>query len=223
MRRNVAVILAGGIGQRAGLGGPKQLQVLADGRTVLETCVSAFAACRQVDEIVVVMHADHIAKARQILSAYPVTWVAGGRERWESSWNAIRAVRMNDELRMTNVLLHDCARPFVSKELIERVCEALKEHEAVTVAVPMTDTLYRVQDGQVEEIPERKDYMRAQTPQAFRIEVIEEAYKRALADEKGIVATDDCGIMRRYKADTPIYIIEGEETNRKLTYKEDFE
>jgi 2-C-methyl-D-erythritol 4-phosphate cytidylyltransferase len=62
--------------------------------------------------------------------------------------------------------------------------------------------------------------MRAQTPQAFHLGVIREAYRRAM-DTGHIEATDDCGILRRYMPEVPIYIVEGEEQNKKITYKED--
>jgi 2-C-methyl-D-erythritol 4-phosphate cytidylyltransferase len=126
---------------------------------------------------------------------------------------------------------HDAARPFVSQEIISHVAEGLKNHLAVTVAVPVTDTLYKVQctrnkgqrtKGQpiVESIQNRNEFMRAQTPQAFHYLVIGPAYMRAI--EKGkIEATDDVGILMKYNPEVEVYIVEGEEANRKITYKED--
>ena len=216
----VAVILAGGTGSRAGAGVAKQFRRLDDGRTVIETCVEAFAACGCIDRIVVVMHPDHVAEADKLLMPYRLSIIAGGDERWQSSLNAIKALAHNrNEL---NVLLHDCARPFVSKRIIEDVCQALQDHEAVTVAVPATDTLYQVADGQVVAVPQRQDFMRAQTPQAFRLSLIERAYRLALSDPDGIAATDDCGIVRKYVPDQKIFIVPGEESNRKLTFASDF-
>ena len=129
-----------------------------------------------------------------------------------------------------NLLLHDAARPFVSQEIIDRVCEALEQHEAVTVAIPSTDTIYEMADGKVARIPQRSTIMRAQTPQAFRLELIAEAYTKALGvdnlsaeacAEAHIPATDDCGIVHEHMPQVPIYIIEGEEQNKKITFKED--
>jgi len=220
--RNIAVILAGGTGSRAGAGVPKQFRRLEDGRTSLEACVQAFAASRSISEIVVVMHPDHIAQAQQLLRDKAVTIIAGGSERWESSRNAIRHLATLQE--EANILLHDCARPFVSQRIIDDVCRALETHEAVTMAVPMTDTLYKVESlkWKVESIPPRSEYMRAQTPQAFRLSLIERAYRLALSDPDGVAATDDCGIVNKYIPEQPIYIVEGEEANRKLTYASDF-
>jgi 2-C-methyl-D-erythritol 4-phosphate cytidylyltransferase len=92
----------------------------------------------------------------------------------------------------------------------------------VTVAVPATDTLYQVADGQVVAVPQRQDFMRAQTPQAFRLSLIERAYRVALSDPDGIAATDDCGIVRKYLPVQKIFIVPGEESNRKLTFASDF-
>lgn len=214
---NIAVILAAGTGTRAGAGEPKQFRRLPDGRTVLETCVAAFAGL--VDSICVVTHPDYAERTRALLQDDRILVVNGGKERWESSWHAIQAL---SDVADANLLVHDCARPFVSARIIGDVCKALETHEAVTVAVPATDTLYRVQNGCVAEIPQRAEYMRAQTPQAFRLSLIRRAYELALQDPDGVAVTDDCGIVRHYMPGQEIYIVTGEEANRKLTYKEDF-
>ena len=236
---NIAVILAGGIGARVGGGVPKQLLPLADGRSVLEHAVAAFEQSPCIDEVCVVMHPDYIAYAEQMLLAN--AWqkvsqiVPGGKERWESSVNAIRrlgdkAIRREANGEEINLLLHDAARPFVSQEIIARVCEALEEHEAVTVAIPSTDTVYEMVDGKVARIPQRSTIMRAQTPQAFRLELIAEAYAKALGVDNlnaevcavcSLPATDDCGIVHKHMPKVPIYIVEGEEQNKKITFKED--
>lgn len=240
MRRNIAVILAGGIGSRAGAGLPKQLRALPDGRTVLQTCLDTFRACPMIDEICVVMHPDYMSYVPE-----GVHCIAGGKERWESSWNAIQWLAMHDAqctMYNVNILLHDCARPFVSQRILDDVCQALETHDAVTVAVPATDTMYVVggsqctmHDVRLVDIPDRKTMFRAQTPQAFHLDVIREAYEKMQADRPMenskwcmvnrpmVNPTDDCGILHRYMPEVPIYIVEGEESNRKLTFKEDFE
>ncbi|MBR5854302.1 MAG: 2-C-methyl-D-erythritol 4-phosphate cytidylyltransferase [Paludibacteraceae bacterium] len=235
--QNIAVILAGGIGARVGGNTPKQLLPLSDGHSVLEHAVNAFEQSPHIHEVCIVMHPDYIAHAEQMLLAN--AWqkvrqiIPGGKERWESSVNAIRLVRGKRlEVRgeEVNLLLHDAARPFVSQEIIARVCEALEEHEAVTVAIPSTDTVYEMADGQVARIPQRSTIMRAQTPQAFRLELIAEAYTKALGadicDEHAcaachLPATDDCGIVHEHMPHIPIHIVLGEEQNKKITFKED--
>ena len=251
--KNVAVILAGGIGARVGGNTPKQLLPLQDGKSVLEHAVDAFEQSPHIHEICIVMNPDYIAYAEQMLLAN--AWqkvrhiIPGGKERWESSVRAIRvyyglnveSLKFKDEENncqlpiancpnTINLLLHDAARPFVSQEIIARVCEALEEHEAVTVAIPNTDTIYEMVDGKVARIPQRSTIMRAQTPQAFRLELIAEAYTKALGvdsltaeacAEAHLPATDDCGIVHEHMPNTPIYIVEGEEQNKKITFKED--
>ena len=235
--QNIAVILAGGIGARVGGNTPKQLLPLSDGHSVLEHAVNAFEQSPHIHEVCIVMHPDYIAHAEQMLLAN--AWqkvrqiIPGGKERWESSVNAIRLVRGKRlEVRgeEVNLLLHDAARPFVSQEIIARVCEALEEHEAVTVAIPSTDTVYEMADGKVARIPQRSTIMRAQTPQAFRLELIAEAYTKALGadicDEHAcaachLPATDDCGIVHEHMPHIPIHIVLGEEQNKKITFKED--
>ena len=247
---NIAVILAGGIGARVGGTLPKQLLPLADGRSVLEHAVTAFEQADCIDEVCIVMHPDYIMHAEQMLLAN--AWqkvrhiILGGKERWESSVNAIRQVRgerleargeeNNCQLPIANcpntinLLLHDAARPFVSQDIIARVCEALEEHEAVTVAIPSTDTVYEMVDGKVARIPQRSTIMRAQTPQAFRLELIAEAYTKALGVDGlsaeacatcHLPATDDCGVVFNHLPEVSVHIVLGEEQNKKITFKED--
>ena len=245
--KNIAVILAGGMGARVGGDVPKQLLPLADGRSVLEHATEAFEQADCIDEVCIVMHPDYIAFAEQ--AQMRNGWqkvkhiIAGGKERWESSVNAIRlyeSALSAEEFANANILLHDAARPFVSQAIIANVCRALEAHEAVTVAVPATDTMYVVtptpnpqpatrnaqllplrEEGRgVQSIPPRDTLMRAQTPQAFRLPLIARAYTLALHDP-ALQATDDCGIVHRYLPMEQISIILGEETNRKITFKED--
>ncbi len=226
---NIAVILAGGTGSRMGGGLPKQLLPLADGQSILEHSVEAFEQAACIDEVEIVMHKDYLEQAQEMLRRN--AWqkvsfiIAGGSERWESSVNAIREIeRKTKNGKITNILLHDAARPFVSAHIIEDVCKALETHEAVTVAIPATDTMYTVSETAtgkvVQDIPPRATLFCAQTPQAFRLATIAEAYRLALQDTH-LQATDDCGIVHTYLPNTPIYIVQGEASNRKITYKED--
>lgn len=212
--QNIAILLAGGEGKRVGGDIPKQLRTLPDGRTVLQTCIDTFRLCPVINDIWVVMHHDW-------LSYVPagVHTIEGGKERWESSFRAIQAICEHYQENV-NVWIHDAARPFVSQSILADIAAALENHDAVTVAVPVTDTLYRTEDGHVREIPDRKDFMRAQTPQAFHLGTIAEAFRKA-TEEGQIAATDDVGIVHRYMPDVPVFIVPGEERNRKITYQED--
>ena len=228
--KNIVFILAGGIGSRVGGETPKQFLPLADGRSILEHSVDAFEASHYIDEIIIVMHPDWLDETQTIVKNN--AWhkvkgvISGGRERWESSWNGISMYLKDDKKDMdTFYWFHDAARPFVSQDIISRVAEGLKTHLAVTVAVPVTDTLYKVQrdkvqSTKVEKIVLRSEYMRAQTPQAFHYLVIGPASMRAIEKEK-IQATDDVGILMKYNPEVEVFVVEGEEENKKITYKED--
>ena len=227
--RNIAVILAGGTGSRMDAEVPKQFLPLA-GRAVIEYSIDTFDIHPAIDEVAVVMHPDWKGAFEAI--AKRCNWrkltnvVDGGSERYMSSLNAIMAYI--DESDDTNLLLHDAARPFVTAEIIDRVVRALEYHEAVGVAVPSADTVWEVHpdfDGNdfgrfVARIPERRLMWRAQTPQAFRLPLIRDAYQRALQDPQFNV-TDDCGVVRKYMPGTKIIVVEGDEKNMKLTYSSD--
>ena len=225
---NIAVILAGGTGTRVGASMPKQFLDI-DGRSVIERSIDAFDQATGVDEVAIVVHPEWKSymdglikhncwqKVKRVLE--------GGAERYMSSLNAIAAYL--DYPDDTNLILHDAARPFVSQQVIARTVEALRYHEAVGVGIPSTDTVWEVrQDFDpllskfIIRIPERSTMWRAQTPQAFRLPVIRDAYQRALQDPQ-FRATDDCGVVRRYMPDIKIHIVEGSEQNRKITFKED--
>ena len=241
--RNIAIILAGGVGNRVGGDKPKQLLPLADGRTILEHSVDAFEQAPSIDEIAIVMHPDYSDEVQGLCEQndwQKVTKIIpGGSERWESSWHAIVAYMDEDE--ESALWFHDAARPFVSQRILADVALALETHSAVTVAVPVTETLYRVErrrasagenewkvgrasagenEWKVESVPSRSEYMRAQTPQAFRMDVVASAYMKAIADE-AVIATDDVGIVRKYAPKQSVCIVMGDEDNRKITFAQD--
>ena len=224
--KNIAIILAGGIGSRVGGSTPKQLLPLKDGRSVLEHSVDAFEQSSVIDEIAIVMHPDWLNEAQAIVGRN--NWqkvkkiIPGGKERWESSWNAIEAYSNEQSIGSDQAALwlHDCARPFVSRRILSDIAEALETHPAVTVAVPATDTIYITENNRLVSMPARSTVLRAQTPQSFRLDVIRQAYEKALATGN-IAATDDTGIVHKYMPEQQVFIVPGEEANRKITFIED--
>ncbi len=223
--RTVAVVLAGGIGQRFGGGMPKQLQVLA-GRTLIEHSMAAFGQAPGVDAITLVMPPGLPEEVRQRFTAaagHPkVTGIIeGGVTRTDSTRCAIEALG-DDEC---NVLFHDAARPLLDQRIIADCVEALRTDLAIGVAVPSSDTIVEVSDGVVTGMPRREALARCQTPQGFRLSVIRRAYRLADADP-GFAqrpATDDCGIVHRYLPDVPVRLVPGSERNIKITYPHDLE
>jgi len=227
--RTVAVVLAGGSGARLGGTTPKQLQLLA-GRTLLEHCVAAFDAAPGVDEVLVVMPADLIPAAKQILDG---TYgklggiIAGGADRQGSARRAIEYLSAPGT--DCNVLFHDAARPLVSQRIIADCVAALTGAEAAAparalgVVVPTADTIVEVADGVMTSIPPRESLGRCQTPQGFLLSVIRRAHELAAADPDGsYTPTDDCGIVLRYTPDVPVRVVSGSERNLKITYPGDF-
>ena len=221
-RRNVAVILAGGVGRRFGAHEPKQFLKFA-GKTIVEHCVDAFEMHGLVDEIVIVVHPYFVSRMESLKSQNKWGKVSlllpGGESRADSSLVAIRAFQNQKNI---NLIFHDAVRPLVSQRIITDVCEALDHHRAVDVVVPAVDTLVCVEnEGQfIQNIPNRNNLRRGQTPQAFYLEVIQEAYENALRDPE-FVTTDDCGVVVKYLPTEPVFLVLGEESNMKLTNPED--
>lgn len=218
--KNIAIILAGGVGSRFGADKPKQFLEIG-GRMVIERTIDAFEHHGRIDEIAVVINHTFIPDMEEIVRRNEwkkVTKVLkGGAERYMSTLSAIEAYRDAEDV---NMIFHDAVRPMVSQEIIDRVVTALEHHDAVGVAVKVTDTIWKVDGDTINSIPDRNSLRKAQTPQAFRLSVIKEAYRRGLQDPT-MSSTDDCGMMMRYMPEKKIYIVEGEERNIKLTYKED--
>ena len=221
---NIAIILAAGTGNRMETVCPKQYIVVA-GKTILEHSIDAFEKNTRIDEMAVVLHKDYIFDFDRFIQKNG--WqkikkiLPGGKERYESALAAVNAYQQYPDY---NLIFHDAARPLVSARIIDDVVEALALHNAVTVAIPITDTIYQVDDSQsfVKCIPNRVFLQRAQTPQAFRAKTIRKGYEIALKDPD-FQSTDDCSVVAKYLPDEKIYIVQGEECNMKLTYNEDLD
>ncbi|WP_026452214.1 bifunctional cytidylyltransferase/SDR family oxidoreductase [Aequorivita capsosiphonis] len=219
MSRTIAIILAGGKGIRLGAKHPKQFIKIA-GKKVIEHTIEVFEEHPEIDEIAIVTNPDYIRDTEKILvdNLYPKVKkvLAGGAERYDSSLAAINAYEGED----VNLIFHDAVRPLVSRRIVSDCIEALKTYNAVDVAVKTTDTIIEVKDSLIQNIPDRSRLNNGQTPQAFKIETIKNAYEIALKDPN-FKATDDCGVVKTYLPQEDIYVVEGEGYNMKLTYKED--
>lgn len=222
----VAILLAGGSGQRFGADRPKQFVRIGE-RTVLEHSLAAFEKSPHIDAILIVSHPQHLDEVRELLpsSQHPklLAVVAGGAERQDSTLNALRVLAQitDSPLEQIRILIHDAVRPAVSQSIIERVCTALHTHQAANLVVPVTDTLLEVNDnGTTAAMPSRARFRRVQTPQGFHASTLQHAYDVALTDPN-FQATDDCGVVFRYLPEVEIALVEGEQRNIKLTYPED--
>ena len=218
--RNIAVVLAGGSGTRLGNDTPKQFLKVA-GKQVIEHTIDVFENCALIDEICIVSKPDYVTEVEELVVKNQYKKVKkilnGGKERYDSSLAAINAYTDDD----ANLLFHDAVRPLVNERIIKDCIEALKDYNAVDVAAKTTDTIISVDANEcIDFIPNRAYLRNGQTPQCFKRGTIRRAYELALADPN-FVTTDDCGTVRRYMPEEPIFVVAGENSNMKLTYLED--
>lgn len=215
----VGVVLAGGVGERMGLDLPKQLIPVA-GRTSLEHTVACFQESKGVDRIIVMMEPAHLEVGRELVTADEFPKLAGvfpgGPTRNDSSRLALEHIPEPD----AKVLFHDAVRPLLDQRIIADVIEALDHADAVDVAIPSADTIVEVDAGRVVTVPDRARLWRGQTPQGFRRSVIGDAYSLAERDPK-FRATDDCSVVLTYCPGTEVALVEGSETNIKITQPTD--
>ena len=209
-----AIIAAGGSGRRIGASVPKQLLDVG-GRTLLERSVDAFRSHPAVDEVIVAVPLDMLAAPPSWLdAARDVRLVAGGERRQDSVANAFAAVSEAVDI----VLVHDAARPFVTSDVISRAIEGAVAHGAAIAALPVSDTVKRVAIDEaksggsviVETLP-REEIFLAQTPQAFRREVLQSA----IAAGRSTEATDEAMLAER--AGYRVHVVIGDPGNGKVT------
>ncbi len=220
MTRMVAVVLGGGAGSRFGAATPKQLLTLG-GRTLVEHCVTAFRQAPGVDEVLLVMPPGYAGEAATLVGDQVSAVIEGGVTRSDSVRNALAYLTgRGDAAESTGVLLHDAARPLVSRQIIADCVAALGTYDAAGTAVPTADTIVVAEDGVMSHVPPRETLLRCQTPQCFRLSVIARAHELAAADP-GYIATDDCGVVLRYLPGVPVHVVAGSERNIKVTYPGD--
>ncbi len=222
--KNIAVILAGGVGNRVGGALPKQFLEVA-GKPVIAYSIDAFEAHEHIDEIAIVIHPAYTDVWENIAGKYH--WeklkkiIEGGEERADSTLAALQVYAGMSE---AHILFHDAARPLVSQRIIGDTLQALEQFKAVTVAIPTADTILQTDNAQatIARIPSRAFLRRMQTPQGFHLSVISRAYALA-ADDPYFQATDDCGVVHKYLPNEKIGLVEGEENNFKITWPEDLQ
>jgi 2-C-methyl-D-erythritol 4-phosphate cytidylyltransferase/2-C-methyl-D-erythritol 2,4-cyclodiphosphate synthase len=219
-KRVAVIVVAAGKGERAAPSGddtPKQYRLLA-GTPLLARTLAALFALSAIDTVVPVIHPEHGARYAALGLADPklLPPVSGGAERQASVRAGLEAlVAISPEL----VLIHDAARPFVTKCLVIGVLAALTGHDGALPVLALTDTIKRSQDGRVVDGTEdRHTLFAAQTPQGFLYPKILEAHRRAAA--AGKVFTDDAGIAEW--AGLSVALAPGSSRNIKITLPEDF-
>ena len=203
-----ALIVAAGRGTRAGGTLPKQWQPLA-GKRVIDHTLQAFQTHPRIDRIVLVIHPDDHSRAAP-LQELGITLVEGGTERSTSVRNGLAAVQ-----DATHVLIHDAARPCVSRAVIDGVIGAFKDVDAAAPGLAVTDALWRGEAAQVTGTQDRDGLFAAQTPQGFAVPAITAAH----AAYQG-PAADDVAVARA--AGMMVAITPGTADNLKITTAQDF-
>ena len=220
MSRDVGVVIvAGGSGSRVGGGELKQLRWIA-GKPMLLHSLQAFQMIIEVGMVVCVLPKQYAGD--------PPPWLfqcdtdrmlisVGGRTRAESVANGLEDL----PAECTTVLVHDAARPLVSEGMIRRVIAEAKQGHAAIAALPVVDTLKRVNaDGLITETLSRENLWRAQTPQGFPRTLIERAHREAKAGGWHGEATDDAALCERLGV--PVRVVRGSEAAMKVTEEGDF-
>jgi 2-C-methyl-D-erythritol 4-phosphate cytidylyltransferase/2-C-methyl-D-erythritol 2,4-cyclodiphosphate synthase len=209
-----AIIAAGGAGGRIGARVPKQLLDI-DGQSMLARSLTAFDTHPRVSEVIVVLPAELVGDEKRYVgvTTRPVRAVNGGPRRQDSVARGFDLVSTQADV----VLVHDAARPFVSAALIDRTIEGAAAYGAAIPAVRARDTAKRARAAMIVETIPRDSIFLAQTPQAFRRELLREAL--ALADREDVDATDEAMLVER--TGHVVRIVEGEASNIKITTPDD--
>jgi len=203
-----AIIAAAGDSQR--MGGVDKLFAPIAGRPVLARVIDIFQKCKAIDQIIVVVSSRNIEKGRRLVAAEGWSRVtdvcAGGKQRQDSVAAGLKKLKY-----AAWVVIHDGARPLVTNDLIVKGLEAARETGAAAAAVPVTDTIKVAGlDGIVRQTLLRQNLRAIQTPQVFRIDVIQNAYRHALGE-----ATDDASLVE--KAGYKVKLYPGSYDNIKIT------
>jgi 2-C-methyl-D-erythritol 4-phosphate cytidylyltransferase len=196
--------------------GKNKLLLELNGLPVLIHTLRVFEQDEACSGIILAIHPQDEIEFQSLLTRYNVSKVIhlipGGKERQDSIYNALKSVETDGI-----ILVHDAARPFIQKEHIHRLTEMAAETGAAILGVPAKDTIKKVQDGVVVETVERSSLWAVQTPQAFRILLLLEAYNKAEMDH--FLGTDDASLVERLNY--PVAMVEGDYDNIKLTTPED--
>ncbi|MEN3331990.1 MAG: 2-C-methyl-D-erythritol 4-phosphate cytidylyltransferase [Blastocatellia bacterium] len=210
---NIAVIPAAGIGARMQADRAKQMLELT-GVPLLVHTLRRFEACEAVHQVILVLQPNLTSDALALISRHKLKKIArvvgGGAERQDSVYRGLQVIKPETA---GIVAVHDAVRPFVRPEEIRLVIERAEATGAALMALAATDTIKQVHRGRVQRTLDRKRIYHAQTPQAFRYEIIKAAYDRAYAE--GYAATDDAQLVER--AGHRVSVVEGSPINIKIT------
>jgi 2-C-methyl-D-erythritol 4-phosphate cytidylyltransferase len=212
----VAIIPAAGTGIRMGGETPKQFLSLEGVPIVIHT-LRKFTACDVIDEVYLALREEDMERATRDIDrehfSKPVRLVLGGASRQDTVARALAELPPSVEI----VLVHDAVRPFIELEMIRRVTEAARKDGAAILGIPSVDTIKQVQHQTILGTIPRERIVLAQTPQAFRFSILQEAFSRASAD--GFNATDESSLVERLGQ--TVVVLMGSDRNIKITKPSD--
>ena len=217
-----AIVAAAGIGLRMGNATPKPYLLLG-GKPILAHTLGLFEKIKEIQEVILVVHPDELDYCQEkVISPYGfkkvLRLVPGGKERQDSVYNALKALKDEDELEI--VLVHDGVRPFVTPELVCRVIQAARSHGAAVLGLPAQDTLKTVSaEGQIRQTLERQDIWQIQTPQAFQAALLRRAFTEAYS--RNFYGTDEASLVEELQQ--PVVVVPGSPLNQKITTPEDLD
>ncbi|MGD0075381.1 MAG: 2-C-methyl-D-erythritol 4-phosphate cytidylyltransferase [Candidatus Binataceae bacterium] len=214
--RASAIIVAAGSGRRLGCDLPKAFVPLS-GRPILYYSLRAIGAVSEIVEAVIAIPAEMLDEGRPLIRGtgvdIPVKLTAGGAERQDSVRIALGLVSAESDV----VVVHDAARPFASPNLFQESIRAAYRAGGAIAAIPVSDTLKRVDGNAIAATASRAGLYCAQTPQAFRREILARAHDEAIRDR--VAATDDAELVERIGA--RVEIVAGSSLNFKITTRDD--
>lgn len=212
----LAIIPAAGMGVRMGGGTPKQFLSL-EGIPVFVHTLRKFAASEAIDGIFLALRPEEMERVRRELEperlSKPIRLVTGGPTRQGTVARALAEAPPETEI----VVVHDAVRPFVELHLIRQVVEAARQHGAAILGIPSVDTVKQIERQMIFGTLPRERIVLAQTPQAFRAEIIREAFARAAAD--GFTGTDESSLVERLGLN--VTVLMGSDRNIKITKPSD--
>lgn len=212
--KNIAIILLAGSSTRFKCATAKQFYEI-EGKPLSYYSIKPFLDSKYIDEIVIVSKPEHFDVFKDLVkdSKKTIHYVIGGETRFKSVDNALRFLKERCKAN-DNILIHDGARLFLKDEQIKDLIDALKDNKAATLAIPLEDTIALIKDGHIKAVPDRKDYMRIQTPQAFKFATILKAHEQDNLD-----ASDDTQLI--LNLNEKVMIIKGNKKLNKVTTIDD--
>ena len=216
--KTIAIIPSGGIGSRFNSPIPKQyVKVL--GKELIFYTLEIFQECELIDEIIIPANKEYISLLSTIKETYNLSKITkiveGGKERQDSVYNGLISTELSDD---DKIVVHDAARPLISKSLLNNALMQSKKSDSLIVAIKARDTLVEFENSNINHIDRSNKYY-VQTPQIFTYRVLKKAFD--IANTNNFYGTDESMIVKN--AGFPVNIIEGEFQNFKITTNSDLD